>query len=152
MARVSEILIATSPADPATNVEKVKAIPGNGLEGDRYANGTGTFSKIPQRPDGELTLIEKESIDVFVAETGILFRARDARRNIVTEGIDLNSLVGREFRIDDVRILAIRLCEPCNHLAKQTSPEVLRGLLHKGGIRAQILTAGEIRVGARIEI
>ena len=65
-------------------------------------------------------------------------------------GIDLNSLVGREFSIGAVRIRAIRLCEPCNYLAKQTSPQILHGLVHKGGIRAQILSAGEIRVGDEI--
>ena len=151
MGRVSEILIATGPADPPKSVPKATAIPGWGLEGDRYAEGTGTFSKIPRQPDGELTLIEKECIDGFVAETGILFRAADARRNIVTERVDLNSLVGREFSIGEVRIRAIRLCEPCNYLAKQTSPEILRGLVHKGGIRAQIITAGEICVGDAIE-
>src|SRR5689334_16749790 len=97
MARVTEILIATSPAKPATNVVRVKAMPGSGLEGDRYANSTGTFSKTPRRPDGELTLIERENIEAFAAESGLVFSGKDARRNIVTEGVDLNSLVGREF-------------------------------------------------------
>ena len=65
----------------------------------------------------------------------------------MTEGVDLNALVDREFTIGEVRIRGIRLCEPCNYLAKQSSPEVLRGLVHKGGLRAQILSAGEIRIG-----
>ncbi len=147
MARVVEILVAASPTDPPMNVERVRAIPGSGLEGDRYANGKGTFSHQPQRPDGELTLIQIEHIDDFVATTGIALTTRDARRNIVTQGIDLNALVGREFRIGDVSIRGIRLCEPCSYLAKQTSAEVLGGLAHKGGIRAEILSAGEIRVG-----
>ncbi len=151
MATVSEILIASNPSDPPKRVESARAIPGTGLEGDRYARGKGTFSKRPQQADGELTLIQKEHIDAFAAESGLKFSGREARRNIVTTGIDLNSLVGREFTIGDVRIRAIRLCEPCNYLAKQTSPEVLRGLVHKGGIRAQILTEGEIRVGDWIE-
>ncbi len=150
MATVCEILIAASPAHLAECVEKIEAIPGKGLAGDRYANGNGTFSKQPQQPDGELTLIQKEHLDAFAAATGLKFSGRDARRNIVTSGIDLNAFVGREFSIGSVRIRALRLCEPCNYLAKQTSGEVLRGLLHKGGIRAQILTAGEIKVGAEI--
>ena len=147
MAHVVEILIASSPQEPALNVAFAQALPGRGLEGDRYAKGNGTFSKMPQQPDGELTLVQKEHIDGFVAATGINFTSRDARRNIVTAGVDLNALVGREFSVGTVHIRGLRLCEPCNYLAKQTSPDVLRGLVHKGGLRAQILNAGEIRVG-----
>jgi MOSC domain-containing protein YiiM len=147
MAEVVHILIAANPSEPARTVGSAMALPGRGLEGDRYALGTGTFSKHPQVPDGELTLIQQEHIDAFAAESGIAFTAVEARRNIVTVGIDLNALVGREFTIGSVTIRGLRLCEPCNYLAKQTAPEVLRGLVHKGGLRAQILTAGEIRVG-----
>lgn len=147
MAKVVEILIAPSFTDSVVNVDAVRAIPGAGLEGDRYAKGSGTFSHQPQRPDGELTLIQQEHVEAFATSAGLAFTTRDARRNIVTIGVDLNALVGREFMIGEVRIRGMRLCEPCNYLAKQTSPEVLRGLLHKGGLRAQILTAGEIRVG-----
>lgn len=147
MATVVEILIASGPSAAAVSVERVRAIPGSGLEGDRYATGTGTFSAHPQKPDGELTLVQLEHLESFAAATGIPFTTRDARRNLVTTGIDLNGLVGREFRIGAVRIRGLRLCEPCNYLAKQTSPEVLRGLVHKGGLRAQILSEGFICVG-----
>lgn len=150
MAHVVEIFIATSPTTPATSVDRARAIPGQGLEGDRYANGLGTFSKHPQQPDGELTLIQEEHIDDFAKGTGVPFAAGDARRNIVTSGIDLNTLVGREFTIGEVLIRGLRLCEPCNYLAKQTSPEILRVLVHKGGLRAQILREGEIRMGDKI--
>lgn len=150
MAVVVEILIAANPSEPARSVTMAVALPGQGLEGDRYALGTGTFSKQPQVPDGELTLIQQEHIDTFVAESGLAFTAREARRNLVTRGIDLNALVGREFIVGTVRIRGLRLCEPCNYLAKQTAPEVLRGLVHKGGLRAQILAHGEIRVGDTI--
>jgi MOSC domain-containing protein YiiM len=147
MARIVEILIASAPNAPASSVQSVRAIPGCGLEGDRYANGTGTFSCHSQRPDGELTLIQQEHVEVFAASSGLAFTARDARRNLVTVGVDLNALIGKEFSVGAVLIRGIRLCEPCNYLAKQTSPDVLRGLVHKGGLRAQILSAGEIRVG-----
>ena len=150
MAQVVGIFIATDPATPAASVDRVRAIPGVGLEGDRYANGTGSFSKHPQQPDGELTLIQQEHIDDFVKESGVPFAARDARRNIVTTGIDLNALVGREFSIGEVLIRGLRLCEPCNYLAKRTSPEILRRLVHKGGLRAQILREGNIRMGDEI--
>jgi MOSC domain-containing protein YiiM len=127
--------------------ESAHAIPGHGLKGDRYFNGNGTFSPPLQKPDYELTLIEEEKIKGFARESGVPFTPLQARRNIVTSGIELNGLVGREFLIGTVRIKGIRLCEPCNYLAKKTSPQVLRGLVHKGGLRAQILTEGVICVG-----
>jgi MOSC domain-containing protein YiiM len=147
MAHVIEILIAANSTTPVLSVERARAIPGRGLEGDRYANGSGTFSFHPQKPDGELTLVQQEHIDDFVAASGVSFTTRDARRNLVTVGVDLNALVGCEFRIGEVRIRGVRLCEPCNYLAKQTTPEVLRGLVHKGGLRAQILSNGVISLG-----
>jgi MOSC domain-containing protein YiiM len=147
MARIVEILVAASPDSPAVAQASVRAVPGRGLEGDRYFNGTGTFSPHPQKPDFEVTLIQREHVEAFASSSGIAFTARDSRRNLVTDGADLNALVGREFRIGSVLIRGMRLCEPCSHLAKRTSPEVLRGLLHRGGLRAQILSEGEIRVG-----
>jgi hypothetical protein len=147
MAKVIQLLTAPSPRSPMGSHPHVRAIAGRGLEGDRYFSGTGTFSPQPQKPDFEITLIESEAIAAFVATSGLAFTAYDARRNVVTEGIALNDLVGREFLLGAVRIRAIRFCEPCNYLAKQTHPEVLRGLVHRGGLRAQILTDGVITVG-----
>lgn len=128
-------------------VDYVRAVPGCGLEGDRYFMGKGTFSPQPMKPDFELTLIEQEKIEAFARESGLPFTAFEARRNVVTEGVDLNALAGSEFMIGEVRVRGIRLCEPCNYLAKITWPETLRGLVHKGGLRAQILTEGIIRAG-----
>lgn len=150
MSRIIEILIATSPAEPMQPRSSVRAIPGRGLVGDRYFLGTGTFSPQPQKPDFELTLIQQEYINAFVEQTGILFTAHDARRNLVTSGVDLNALAGHEFTVGTVKLRGIRLCEPCNYLAKQTHPEVLKGLVHQGGLRAQILTKGEIHLGDAI--
>ena len=147
MPSVSQILIAESPASPMTSRSEVRAVPGKGIEGDRYFGGIGTFSPDPQKPDYEITLIEKEKIESFVRETGLPFTAFHARRNLVTEGVELNALAGREFFIGEVRIRGIRLCEPCSYLAKTTFPETLKGLVHKGGLRAQIVTEGTIRVG-----
>jgi MOSC domain-containing protein YiiM len=75
-----------------------------------------------------------------------------ARRNIVTDGVSLNDLVGKEFYVGEVRIRGIRLCEPCSYLAKISFPEILKGLVHKGGLRAQILSEGLIRVGDTIHV
>ena len=147
-----EILTASSPSSPMTAQAAARAVPGLGLEGDRYFDGTGTFSPDPRKPDFELTLIEKEKIEAFARESGLPFTAAEARRNLVTEGVDLNALVGREFQIGEVRVRGIRLCEPCNYLAKITFPETLKGLVHKGGLRAQILTEGTLRPGDPIMI
>ena len=129
---------------------EARAVPGRGLEGDRYFSGIGTFSPTPQKPDFEVTLIEQEKIEAFAHETGLPFTADQARRNIVTEGVDLNALVGREFLVGSVRLRGIRLCEPCAYLAKTSFPETLKGLVHKAGLRAQILSGGVIRAGDSI--
>jgi len=128
----------------------VRAIPGKGQVGDRYSSGDGTFSPHPQKSDYEITFIEREKIEAFARDSGLAFTASHARRNIVTEGVDLNELSGKEFLVGEVRIRGIRLCEPCQHLAKASFPETLKGLVHKGGLRAQILSEGVIGVGDRI--
>jgi len=146
-ATLLEILIAPSPASAMESRASVRAFPGRGLDGDRYLLGTGTFAKSPPRPDHELTLIESEAIEAFARESGIAFTTMDARRNLVTRGIGLNALVGVEFSIGEARIRGLRLCEPCNYLAQRTDAAILRGLVHRGGLRAQILSEGVLRVG-----
>jgi MOSC domain-containing protein YiiM len=125
-------------------VQQAEAIPGVGLEGDRYANRQGTFYK--PEPDFELTLIEAEAIEALGREYGVELAPGEARRNVVTRGVPLNHLVGREFRIGAVKIRGIRLCEPCDHLQRLTGHPVIKGLRHRGGLRAQILSQGAIRV------
>jgi MOSC domain-containing protein YiiM len=150
VAKVVQILIAKSAASEMESLETVRAVPGRGLVGDRYYLGKGTFSPAEAKPDFELTLIESENIEDFANETGLPFTALQARRNIVTEGVRLNELAGKDFEIGEVRIRGIRLCEPCSYLASISFPETLKGLVHKGGLRAQILREGVIRVGHAI--
>ena len=142
---VESIYVASAAQGPMQAVGQVVAIPGAGREGDRYALKLGTFYK--PEPDYELTLIEAEAIEALRRDYRVELRAGDARRNIVTRNVPLNHLVGKEFAIGDVRIRGIRLCEPCDHLQNVTGKPVLKGLLHRGGLRAQILTPGTIRVG-----
>jgi MOSC domain-containing protein YiiM len=144
---VAEILIAEAPSSPMTSRSEVRAVPGKGIEGDRYFLGIGTFSPHPRKPDFEITFIEQEKINEFASESGLPFTSAHARRNIVTEGVDLNALTGKEFQVGEVRVRGIRLCEPCSYLAKTSFPESLKGLVHKGGLRAQILSEGIVRVG-----
>jgi len=143
--KVESVHIVSSAQMPLQSVAQVAAIPGAGLEGDRYALKRGTFYK--PGPDYELTLIEAEAIEALRRDYQVELTAGEARRNIVTRGVPLNHLVGMEFSVGDVRIRGIRLCEPCEHLQKLTGKPVIEGLLHRGGLRAQILTPGTIRVG-----
>lgn len=129
----------------------VVARPGKGLDGDRYADGTGTFYK-PGRPDIEVTLIEIEALEALNRDYGVELAAGDARRNIVTRGVSLNHLVGKRFTVGGATFEGIRLCEPCGHLAKLTSDRVRQGLIHRGGLRARVITEGEIRAGDSIAV
>lgn len=142
---VESIHIASGAALPTHTVDEVQAIPGVGLEGDRYALRSGTFWK--PLPDRELTLIEAEAIEALKQEYNLELAPGEARRNLVTRGVALNHLVGREFQIGNVKIRGIRLCEPCDHLQRLAGREVIKSLAHRGGLRAQILTQGTIRVG-----
>ena len=147
MSRLSLILVSTSPSAPMTAVPEIRAVAGRGLEGDRYFSGKGTFSPAAHRPDHEVTLVESEKISAFAAASGLPFDAPMARRNLVTEGTDLNALVGQTFQVGEVVLRGIRLCEPCNYLAKTTYPGTLDGLVHRGGLRARIVRGGVLRVG-----
>ena len=149
-ARVESIHIAPAAKAPMQAVAEVLAIPGVGLEGDRYALKQGTFFK--PEPDFELTLIEAEAVEAAQLEHGLKLVPGDARRNLVTRGVSLNPLVGREFQIGSVRVRGIRLCEPCSHLQALTGQPVIRPLTHRGGLRAQILTEGPIRIGDAVSV
>ena len=145
---VISINIAAEAAASMQSVSEVRAVPGKGLEGDRYFEHKGTFSK-PQ-PDRELTLIEAEAVEAMKRELDVDYGLGDSRRNVVTRGVPLNHLVGKEFWIGDVKARGIQLCEPCATLQRLSHPKVLPGLLHRAGLRAQILTEGTIRVGATV--
>ena len=141
---VREILIAEVKGAPMSSVAEVEALARRGLVGDR------NFSASGAKATQNVTLIESEKIDAFCKSTGLAFSARDARRNIVTRGIELNPLVGSEFMVGTVQMKALELCEPCSLLAKRTNRAVLWGLLHRGGLRCQILSDGLIRIGDSI--
>lgn len=139
---VTGILIAPAAEAPLVRVDASIALPGRGLAGDRYAEGDGTFSG-PGR-GYELTLVEAEVLDE------IQLSWEDARRNIVTTGISLNALVGQRFHVGPVECVGRRLAEPCAHLEKLARPGLLRPLVHRGGLRADILSGGTISIGDEI--
>jgi MOSC domain-containing protein YiiM len=142
-------LIAVAPLveAPMQLVDRARALAGRGLEGDRYADDSGTFSpRGAHRPGYELTLIAAEVVEKLTAREATLDFA-STRRNILTRGIDVNALVGRDFSLGDVRCRGLRLAEPCAHLERLHGPGLLRPLIHRGGLRADILTDGYITQG-----
>jgi hypothetical protein len=152
---VISIHIAAEASAPMQSITEVRAFPGRGLNGDRYFDGTGFYSKKSSYGGREVTLIEIEAVEALFSGVrsdegerfGIKLTAADTRRNIATSGVPLNHLVDREFWVGAVLMRGTRLCEPCMHLEALTQRGVMRGLIHRGGLRAQILKEGTIRVG-----
>jgi MOSC domain-containing protein YiiM len=126
--------------------DQVDAVAGRGLDGDRYFAGTGTYSRDPGS-GRHVTLVEIEAIESLKRDYGIELAPTQTRRNIITREVALNHLVDREFCIAEVRLRGMRLCEPCAHLEQLTKRGVLRGLIHRGGLRAEVLSGGTIRIG-----
>jgi MOSC domain-containing protein YiiM len=120
---------------------------GKGLVGDRYYAGVGTFSKKVMPPDAEITLIENEEIERFNSGEHAAYSPGAFRRNIVTSGIRLNDLVGRRFRVGSALLEGKRLCEPCGHLAKLVSSSIVERMVHRAGLRAQVLSGATVNVG-----
>jgi MOSC domain-containing protein YiiM len=146
---VLSIHIAPAGSAPVVSIAGIQAIAGKGLEGDRYYFETGTYSKTPGS-GREVTLIEIEVIEALRREYEIDIDAVQARRNIVTRGAALNHFIDREFEVGEAVLRGTRLCEPCAHLEKLTTKGVMRGLIHRGGLRADVVRGGIIRVGDTI--
>jgi MOSC domain-containing protein YiiM len=143
---IVSIHIAATGAAPMSSVTKARAVVGSGLEGDRYFSKLGTYSNDPGS-GRDITLIEIEAIEALRRDYQIELDPGQARRNIVTQGVALNHLVDREFKIGAVVLRGTRLCDPCSHLEKLTCKGVMRGLVHRGGLRAGIISGGTIHAG-----
>jgi MOSC domain-containing protein YiiM len=137
---VEQIAITSEPHALPAPVPSVRAEAGHGLEGEYH------WSATPE-PGQSVTLIAAEALEGLREDTGIELSHEASRRNVLTRGVDLNALVGRRFTVGAVECEGVELCEPCNTLAKLTERGVLRGLVHRGGLRADILAGGEIAVG-----
>jgi MOSC domain-containing protein YiiM len=147
---VEGIYLAPSATVLPHTVEEANVVPGKGIEGDRYFAGDGTFYE-ERKPGQDLTLIEVEALEALAIEEGIELSPAEARRNVLTRGLSLNDLVGRRFRVGEVECLGSRLCEPCDHLERVTRPGVLKGLVHRGGLRSDVIVGGRIAVGDSVE-
>ncbi len=145
MATVTHIFVAPARGAPMQSLPAVEAVADEGLRGDRYIE-----AKVRREPDQQVTLIELESIEAFVRETGMPLLPEGPRRNIVTQGVRLNDLCGQRFSVGGVVLEGLELCEPCRLFAKRTHREALQFFAGRGGLRARILVGGEISVGDRV--
>lgn len=143
------LAIQTSPGSGELMVpmNEVHALPGRGIEGDRYSMGRGSWVKEIKPGDHELTLIESEQLAWLQQETGQTLTHAMSRRNLLTEGIDLDTLVGEKFMIGDVEVEGMRRCEPCKTLQERTGLKVLPEMVRRSGLNCCIHTGGVIRVG-----
>jgi len=142
------IYVCGRKRDELRSVAEAEAVAGRGLVGDRYfraGDGTGDHD-----PAHEVTLIESEALDGLTREYELALQPNQSRRNLLTRRVPLNHLVGRAFKVGDVVLRGIRLCEPCGHLEALTVPGVKKGLCHRGGLRAQIVQGGVIHAGDAI--
>jgi MOSC domain-containing protein YiiM len=139
------IFVASKAGTPMESLQHANAVAGRGLEGDRYLDGSGRWSATPGS-GRQVTLIEMEAIEALAGEKNLELAPGATRRNLVTRGVPLNHLVGREFQVGSVRLRGARLCEPCDYLEGLTVQGVLSGLIHRGGLRAEIVSGGAIRL------
>ena len=137
--RVEGIFLTDTHGVLPEPVESVRALAGRGLEGGRYFDDPD--------PGRNLTLIAAEALEAFERETGISLSAAESRRNVLTRGIDVNALVGKRFRVGELECYGVELCEPCANLESMTRQGVLKALVHRAGLNADILGDGEIAVG-----
>jgi MOSC domain-containing protein YiiM len=150
--RVVAIYTAPEAGAPMKARDTVEAIAGVGLDGDRYATGAGKYGDAGRDGKGgdgtrAVTLIEREAVAAAGLEYDVEIGEHETRRNVVTEGVPLNHLVGRTFRVGDVTLRGLRLAEPCAYLEGLTRTGVRRALVHRAGLRAEILEGGTLRVG-----
>jgi MOSC domain-containing protein YiiM len=135
---VEQIAIAAQESELPGAVDRVE-VTESGIAGDRYAE------------KGDITLIEAEALEAFTAETGVQLSHQESRRQVLTRGVRLNDLVGKRFTVGEVEVVGRELCEPCSHLQSLTRPGVLRGMVHRAGLNADIVTPGRIAVGDRVD-
>ena len=150
---LKEILISAAAGERMESIAEAELVSGSGIVGDRYYCGKGTFSeRLAGMPDVQVTLIQKEEIDAFNAKSGLNLSAEDFRRNLVTAGLELNDLVGKEFTVGPVTLRGLRLCEPCSHLAAILGNEIMNYMVHKAGLRAQVVSGGRVKVNQSVKL
>lgn len=151
MARLSEILICSMAKAPLASVSSADAVAGRGLRGDRYFMQAGSFNRAECAAHGrQLSLISLDAINMCNQRLNLALPTTAFRRNLVIAGLDVTLLLGHEFRIGHVRLRGLRHCHPCRLLSRLTGADMMTGLKGLGGIRAEILSSGQLRVGDRL--
>ena len=136
--RVEAIHLGAGEGGELRPVDSVRAVAGRGLDGDRH------FRERGAQPGQALTLVEAENVEAVGLPPGA------TRRQVTTRGVRLNELVGRRFRVGEVECYGVELCEPCAHLQSMTRPGIIKELVHRAGINADVLTDGTISVGDEV--
>jgi MOSC domain-containing protein YiiM len=144
---VREIWLTGAAAEPMRRVPGGRLVPGVGLDGDRYARGGGTWAQYPDL-EKQLTLIDRDDVAAVAAEVGADLSPGDTRRNLVTTGIELPSLVGSWFAVGDALLFGMKRCPPCTHLERLTGLKLVKAMVHRGGINAAVFGGGQITEGA----
>tara|TARA_Y100001954_G_C15501604_1_gene450148 strand:- start:21 stop:491 length:471 start_codon:yes stop_codon:yes gene_type:complete len=150
--RVVSLFTTPNGADKMISANHLSCVAGKGIEGDRYALGTGTYSKKPE-PGRQLTIIEIEELEALKDHTNISCLPEQCRRNVISEGIRLNDLIGKIISIGTVQLRVHRLCQPCGYLeGKLKKPGLKDALWDKGGVRCEVLNDGKIMVENNISL
>jgi ADP-ribose pyrophosphatase YjhB (NUDIX family) len=149
VAHVEHLHTAVKAGAPMQRITAVGAIAGVGLDGDRYASGRGYYTD--SRVSRAITLIEAEVLEAIASESGLALEPGETRRNVTTSGVSLNALLGQLFWLGEVLCEGTASCAPCKYLTDLTAKPLLRPLARRGGLRADVLTSGRIRIGDRIE-
>ena len=145
--RVVGIFVTPEAGGAMRAVDEVTALAGRGLEGDRYATGAGSWSDRTQAGRRDLSVFSVEKLDEMATSTGVRLEPREARRNVLVEGLDVQGLVGKQFRVGEAICYAIRVAQPCIYLEQRTRPGVLKALMNRGGVFCEIVVGGRVAVG-----
>lgn len=146
--KLLHIHIATSAGEPMQELQTANLVAGVGIEGDRYATGSGKYSPYPDIR--EVTLFEKETLEALARDHDINLFPHEHRRNLTTEGVPLNHLVGRVFRVGKTVLMGGRLNIPCRYLERVTEKRVYALLKHRSGLNCRIVDSGSIASGDEI--
>ena len=144
--KVFKIGISKKNGEKINDINEIEVLSGKGIMGDRYFHDYNDYK-------GQITLIEKENIDYYNNKYKTKIPYIDFRRNIVTEGIELNNLIKKEIEIGTIKILPYQLCRPCLHLEQMlNSRNIIKEFLRKGGLRCEVLASGKVKIGDKITI
>jgi len=146
ISKVFKIGISKKNSQKIDEISEIEVLSGKGILGDRHFRDYNNHK-------GQITLIEKENIDYYNTKYKSKIPYTDFRRNIVTEGIELNSLVKKEIEIGTIKILPNEICKPCLHLERMVGgKDIIKEFLRRGGLRCEVLISGKVRIGDKIKI